>query len=360
MGSITKTAIAVIALQLVGEGTLSLDDTIEWLPGMVPNGGSITIRMLLNHTSGIFNYTDDSDFFASVLAGPYRHWRPREVIAVAVSHPPVFPPERAGRTATRATSCSASCCRRRPTNRSPTWSSSEWSPLDLDNTYFANGARFQGSYAHGYAPPSVTGDGYETSLAGVPGWAWAAGALSQPPDLARFYQALLSGRLLSPALLRTMTTTVSRAGLRLRPRHLRAGHTVRDGLGSRRRHPRYVSFRHEHHRGNAQRHRSDADPAGQCDRIRVEEVLVTAVCAMFRQPCRRSPSRRPAPRRCPASLGMVCQVGLRLSDYRTVQPVPPASRAVAGRACARVSISGPAVRVGGEGAAWRPSPRPTQ
>src|SRR5262249_46965711 len=51
VGSITKTAMATITLQLVGQGRLSLHDSVEhWLPGVVPNGSAITIQMLLNHT----------------------------------------------------------------------------------------------------------------------------------------------------------------------------------------------------------------------------------------------------------------------------------------------------------------------
>lgn len=212
VGSITKTAIAVIALQLVDEEELSLGDTIEsWLPGVVPNGESITIRMLLNHTSGIYNYTDDPDFFASILADPYQHWSPRELIGIANSHPPVFPPGTSwsysntgyiliGLVLQKATGESVAELVQRRVVR----------PLDLEDTYFANNARFHGTYAHGYAPPSITGDGYQDLSRWSPSWAWAAGALvSNPPDLVRFYQALLSGRLLPPKLLRTMTTTVS-------------------------------------------------------------------------------------------------------------------------------------------------------
>ena len=52
VGSITKTLVATVALQLVGERKLSLADTVErWLPGVVPNGKRITVRRLLNHTS---------------------------------------------------------------------------------------------------------------------------------------------------------------------------------------------------------------------------------------------------------------------------------------------------------------------
>ena len=64
IGSITKTFVATVVLQLEAEGRLSLDDTVEqWLPGVVEgnghDGGAITVRQLLNHTSGIFNYTAD-------------------------------------------------------------------------------------------------------------------------------------------------------------------------------------------------------------------------------------------------------------------------------------------------------------
>lgn len=65
VGSITKSMVATVLLQLVGERRLQLDDSIEdWLPGVVPNGEAITLRMLLNHTSGLFDYGEDADFIA--------------------------------------------------------------------------------------------------------------------------------------------------------------------------------------------------------------------------------------------------------------------------------------------------------
>ncbi|MEV1199514.1 serine hydrolase domain-containing protein [Microbispora rosea] len=61
-GSITKTFVATAVLQMVAEDRLRLDDTVEhWLPGLVDGTGNdgrrITLRMLLNHTSGLFDYT---------------------------------------------------------------------------------------------------------------------------------------------------------------------------------------------------------------------------------------------------------------------------------------------------------------
>ncbi len=215
VGSITKTFIATITLQLVGEGRLSLDDTVEqWLPGVVPNGSAITLQMLLNHTSGIFDYTEDEDFFPSVFADPFRQWRPQEFIDIANAHPPVFAPGEGwsysntgyiviGLMLEKATGHQVQDLVKRRIVK----------PLHLRSTFFATSARFRGRYAHGYVPPSITGAGYEDLSSWSPSIAWTAGALvSNAPDLARFYQALLSGRLLSPSLLDAMTTAVDTGG----------------------------------------------------------------------------------------------------------------------------------------------------
>ena len=67
VGSITKTFVATVVSQLAAEGTLGLDDAVErWLPGLVPNAQAITLRQLLNHTSGIYNYTDDQALNSSL------------------------------------------------------------------------------------------------------------------------------------------------------------------------------------------------------------------------------------------------------------------------------------------------------
>jgi D-alanyl-D-alanine carboxypeptidase len=212
VGSITKTVIATITLQLVGEGRLRLGDTVErWLPGMVPNGSAITIRMLLNHTSGIFNYTDDAHWNAAVLANPYRYWSPEELVAVATAHPPLFPPGH-GLAYSNTGYILVGLVLEKVTGQpvQDLVTQRVVRPLRLHGTFFATSARFRGPYAHGYFPPSLTGDGYRDTSSWPPSWAWTAGALvSTAPDLARLYQALLSGRLLSPVLLHEMTTTVT-------------------------------------------------------------------------------------------------------------------------------------------------------
>ena len=110
VGSITKTFVATLVLQLVGEGKLSLDDTVEQrLPGVIPNGKAITVRQLLNMTSGLFDYLNDGDTTVDdkLLAGELTYrWSPLELIAISNKHEPRFAPGRRGSTAAPATSCS--------------------------------------------------------------------------------------------------------------------------------------------------------------------------------------------------------------------------------------------------------------
>ena len=100
MGSNTKTFVSVVVLQLVGEGRLSLDDTVErWLPGIVAGNGNdgrrITVRQLLQHTSGLYNYTRDISGLGSYegyLAHRYDHYDAEDIVALAMKHEPGFAP----------------------------------------------------------------------------------------------------------------------------------------------------------------------------------------------------------------------------------------------------------------------------
>ncbi|MEU4295460.1 serine hydrolase domain-containing protein [Kribbella sp. NPDC026596] len=94
-GSITKTFVATVVLQLVAKGRLRLDDSVEgWLPGVVPNGQHITVRQLLNHTSGLYDYKDTLPMPPSqeFLDNRWRTWTVSELVERAVAHPPTFDP----------------------------------------------------------------------------------------------------------------------------------------------------------------------------------------------------------------------------------------------------------------------------
>jgi D-alanyl-D-alanine carboxypeptidase len=95
IGSVTKTFIATLLLQLVGDGKVGLDDPVSrWAP-QVPNAHHITIRELLNMSSGLYNYTEDPQFLRQLTRPPtaaVRHWTPRQLVAIALAHKPYFPP----------------------------------------------------------------------------------------------------------------------------------------------------------------------------------------------------------------------------------------------------------------------------
>ena len=91
VGSVTKTFTATIVLQLVDEGKLGLSSTLEdHLPGVVPRGKEITIRQLLQHRSGLVNYTDYTSWLKEASKSP--SIRPIDLLRFAGSKPLVFEP----------------------------------------------------------------------------------------------------------------------------------------------------------------------------------------------------------------------------------------------------------------------------
>ena len=83
---------AAVIVQLAQEGKLSLDDPVsKYVPG-VPNGDNITIAELLKMRSGLYNYTDAPKFWAILDRDPTKVWSPAELLAIAFTHPPNFPP----------------------------------------------------------------------------------------------------------------------------------------------------------------------------------------------------------------------------------------------------------------------------
>jgi D-alanyl-D-alanine carboxypeptidase len=91
-GSLTKSYTATLVLKLAEDGLLSLDDTLDAWGITVPSAGEITIRQLLNHTSGLADYQYNEDFDMAVNADPDRVWMPQELIDHAVALGPVGSP----------------------------------------------------------------------------------------------------------------------------------------------------------------------------------------------------------------------------------------------------------------------------
>jgi D-alanyl-D-alanine carboxypeptidase len=98
-GSITKSFVATVVLQFAGEGRIALDDPVgKWLPGIVPDGDRITLRHLLQHTSGIPDY-GESDRFRGLYGNAeavadmrHRSWSVPELLAFVAGQPSLFEP----------------------------------------------------------------------------------------------------------------------------------------------------------------------------------------------------------------------------------------------------------------------------
>lgn len=260
-GSITKTVIATVVLQLVAEHRLELDDPVtRHLPADAaaalrrsgpdrpgygrprPDGPEhhrpVTVRQLLGHTSGLFSYTDDSAFFGRVFgagfaAHRYERHTAGTLLRTALAHPAYAPPG-SGYRYSNTDYLLLGMVIRQVTGRSYAAEARHRviTPLRLTGTSFP-GVRTTLPAPHGRAY-SPSGPGRDDGVADVtdlnPSAAGAAGELvSTLPDLNRFFAALLGGALLPPAQLRAMRDTTAsggRYGLGLFPVRLPCRRTV--------------------------------------------------------------------------------------------------------------------------------------
>ncbi|PWG11929.1 serine hydrolase [Streptomyces sp. V2] len=222
--SATKPFVATVVLQLAAEGRLSLDDTVEkWLPGVVAGNGNdgrrVTLRHLLQHTSGIHNYdyTDDIGYNAKAFEEHrYDHLAPERTVAGAMRSAPDFPPADPQDPAPKWNYSNpnyvlAGMVIERATGRS--WRAEVRDrivrPLGLTGTYApGDDPTLPEPHAHNYHRfPGENGwtDTTERNMS----WADAAGELvTTKRDLDRFFTALLRGRLLPPEQLAEMKHAV--------------------------------------------------------------------------------------------------------------------------------------------------------
>ncbi len=208
VASITKTFVATVVLQLAGEGRLRLDDPIaHYLPEHAT--GPITIRQLLNHTSGLGNYTNAILQTADDLINVgQRTYRPQELVQIVLNMPPTGPPGGAF-SYTNSGYIFLGLLIEKLTGRGYADEVHRriLRPLGLDDSYFpGRQPHIRGPHSEAYVP-WIDGGLRDFSVYNMT-FLWAAGELiSTPHDINRFYRALLDGRLLSPRLLREMQTT---------------------------------------------------------------------------------------------------------------------------------------------------------
>ncbi|MBF8184564.1 beta-lactamase family protein [Nonomuraea sp. K274] len=220
IGSNTKTFTAVTVLQLVGEGKVKLDQPVEtYLPGLLRgegiDGRRITVRQLLQHTSGLPEYTDVL-LAKGVLPIQHTYFQPRELLDLALKKKAQFAPG-AKWQYTNTNYIVAGLLIEKVTGR-PAAEEITKRTIDrigLRHTSFPK-VRDQSlptPHAKGYhrddpAKPMTDVTTFD------PSQAWTAGQMiSTPGDLNRFFTALLDGKLLKPQQLKQMRTTVDAPGL---------------------------------------------------------------------------------------------------------------------------------------------------
>ena len=202
IASITKTFTATAILQLVDDGRLSLDHHLsDYVPG-VPNGEVITIRQMLNMTSGIYDYTNDDAFVESFYSDPRAPFTPEQFFAILARHAPSFAP---GAGAEYSDSnyyllgLILENVTGHPARRAITRQIIR--PLGLTNTSYPTGQSLPKPVARGYFGSLNLTDPLSDATLINPALASTAGAMqSTLGDLRKWAKALATGRLLSPAL----------------------------------------------------------------------------------------------------------------------------------------------------------------
>jgi D-alanyl-D-alanine carboxypeptidase len=216
VGSSTKTFVATTLLQLVGEGRLTLDEPVGRFVGdlLPPDlAGTVTLRMLLNHTSGISDIDHVMVTSYEDLEAVHRTtYTPKQLIDIALAQPRTNAPG-AAHNYSNTGYIIAGVILERVTGRPAELEIARriTIPLGLWQTYLPGNFRYiLGPHSEGYVPyPDSLRDFSVVNMS----WLWTAGALiSTADDLDKFYRALLSGKLLRPAQLTQMKTTFGDSG----------------------------------------------------------------------------------------------------------------------------------------------------
>ncbi|HEY7031504.1 MAG TPA: serine hydrolase domain-containing protein [Thermomicrobiales bacterium] len=218
VGSITKPFTAVLVLQLVDEEVLALDDTVSrWLDdpvvARIPYVDRITLRQLLNHTSGVYDYfDDDSPFWQDAYFGPgadwSRVWTPLEVLAYAdgAKHAPYFAPGEGSHYSNTAYVLLGLIVERAAGQAlADRLHARILDPLGLADTFAAT-EPVRGGKADAYQP--IDGELVDVSAIDLSSLGTAGGMVSTTRDVARFADALFGGELLRPATLAQMLTFI--------------------------------------------------------------------------------------------------------------------------------------------------------
>lgn len=211
IGSITKTFTYTVLLQLVDEKLLSLDDKLSKYFPSFPNADNVTIRMICNHTSGIYNYNVSSIFTDQMNATPLKVWDPQEFLDIAKAQPYYFSPG-TGYEYSNTNTIMAGMIVEKITGNKIEYEIKKRiiEKLNLNNTYYPADNLLWGQHSSGYGwfgfgdPKADVTEAFDPSCAG------ASGAIvTDIYDLKNWIEAAVKGTLLSASVQSQRLTPVS-------------------------------------------------------------------------------------------------------------------------------------------------------
>ncbi|MET8102404.1 serine hydrolase domain-containing protein [Streptomyces sp. NPDC005236] len=242
VGSVTKSFSAVVLLQLVDEGRLKLDKPVNtYLPGLLPDD-RITVRHVLSHRSGLYDYTND--MFAPSVSGfeavRNKVFSYRDLVKLSLRKPRTNAPGAAYSYSNTNFVVAGMLIEKLTGHTVATeYQKRIFTPLNLTGTFYVHPATaIPGRHANGYLTPDTAGASLVDSTRQTASWAQSAGAIiSTPHDLDVFFSALLRGKLMSAAQLTQMTkwtrvNSTTSYGLGLRRRDLSCGISVYGHTGT--------------------------------------------------------------------------------------------------------------------------------
>jgi D-alanyl-D-alanine carboxypeptidase len=206
-GSVAKSILSSIVLQMVDEGKLRLSDTVDsQLPGMVSGNNHATIEQLMRLQSGIYDHANDPRYLEPYLGGDFEYvYTPQQLLALSNDHPPVFPPgERFMYSNTNYTIIGLIIEKQTGLSLAQAVAQRITSPLGMTHTSMPLNSEMESPYAHGYLVGM--GDPIDVTRISASSTFGHGNIVSTAGDLNTFYAALVAGKVVNPARLEAMFT----------------------------------------------------------------------------------------------------------------------------------------------------------
>lgn len=199
IGSITKTFVATVILQLVDYGNIGLDDKLEKFYPDYPNSSNITIRQMLDMTSGIPDYIENPVVLKSFVYDRLDKYSPVQLYEITKTMKPDFPPGGGWKYSNGNYNILGMIIEKVTGNKIEDEISRRIIiPLGLKNTTYPVSPYLDGQYSHGYMKDTLTGKLIDVTVID-PSIPWAAGCMvSDLPDLKIYAKALARGSMISP------------------------------------------------------------------------------------------------------------------------------------------------------------------